>query len=39
MKLLYKEVADKWRAMGDFLEIPAGTLNIIAEKNGSGAVK
>lgn len=39
MKLLYKEVADKWRAMGDFLEIPAGTLNIIAEKNGSDPQK
>ena len=39
MKLLYKKVADKWRAMGDFLEIPAGTLNIIAEKNGSDPQK
>jgi len=39
MKLLYKKVADKWRAMGDFLEIPAGQLNIIAEKNGSDPQK
>ena len=39
MTLLYKEVADKWRAIGDFLEIPAGQLSTIAEKNGGNPQK
>lgn len=33
MKLLYKTIPDKWREIGDGLEIPPGELNTIAEKN------
>ena len=39
MKLLYREAADKWHAIGDYLEIPVGQLNTIAEKNGNDPQK
>ena len=31
MKLQYK-IADKWHALGDYIEIPTETLNIIGER-------
>ena len=39
MKLLYKTIPDRWREIGDFLEIPTGELNTIAEKNGNDPKK
>ena len=39
MKLLYNKIADKWHALGYYLEIPTETLNIIGGKEGSDPQK
>lgn len=39
MKLLYNTIADKWNALGTYLDIPTETLNIIDEKKGSDPQK
>lgn len=39
MTLLYNTIADKWHALGTFLEIPTETLNIIDEKEHSDPQK
>ena len=39
MKLLYNTIADKWNALGTYLDIPTETLNIIEEKKGSDPQK
>ena len=39
MTLLYNTIADKWHALGTFLEIPTETLNIIGEKEQSNPQK
>lgn len=39
MKLLYNTIADRWNALGTFLEIPTETLNIIDEKEHSDPQK
>ena len=35
MKLLYNKIADKWHALGDYLEIPTERLSIIGGQEGN----
>ena len=39
MKLLYNTIADRWHALGTYLEIPTETLNNIDEKEHSDPQK